>query len=165
MSSHINCIIFGNNLNIRSLSARLPSLIYLLSAQKCSVAILSETWIILSRYMNIPSFRIHRSDRLDGSTRDNFYKHKIDVLGVEIVLDSQPPLEIWSCYIPSSSNVPFNIWFSLFSLISRIYISYSPFSTKGILFFFHLSALLILVPLLQVYFKGVASVRCCLKYI
>ncbi|KAL4142166.1 hypothetical protein QTP88_004679 [Uroleucon formosanum] len=126
--------------NVRSLPARLPSLLFLLSAQKCSIAILSETWLIPSRSITIPSFNTYRSDRPDGYggaavaihhsiksrlipidivARNNFYKHKIDIIGVEIELDSQPPLGIWSCYIPSSSNVPFNIWQSLFSLISR----------------------------------------------
>jgi hypothetical protein len=71
MSSNVNNNIFDNNLNIlqwnvRSLSDRLPSLIYLLFAQNCLVAILSENWLIPSRYINIPSFRIHRSDRPDG---------------------------------------------------------------------------------------------------
>lgn len=61
---------------------------------------------------------ISRLIPIDMATRDNFYEHKIDVIGVEIVLDSQAPLEIWFSYIPSSSNVPFNIWYSLFSLIS-----------------------------------------------
>lgn len=46
-------------------------------------------------------------------------KQTIDILGVEILFDSLIPLDIWSCYIPSSSNVPFNIWQTLLSLISR----------------------------------------------
>ncbi|VVC38002.1 Endonuclease/exonuclease/phosphatase [Cinara cedri] len=132
--------------NVRCLSARLPSLIYLLSAQKGLVATLFETWLIPSRYMNIPSFRIHRSDRPDGfggvavaihhslksrlipidmTTRDNFYKHKIDAIGIEIVLDTQPPLEIWSCYIPSSSNVPFNICPILYNFNKADWTSFS----------------------------------------
>jgi hypothetical protein len=78
-------------------------------------------------YIGGVAVEIHHSFKsrlipIEMTTKDNFYKHKIDVLGVEIVSDSQPPLDIWSCYIPSSSNVPFNIWISLFSLISSNFI-------------------------------------------
>uniref|UniRef100_A0A2H8TL40 RNA-directed DNA polymerase from mobile element jockey n=2 Tax=Melanaphis sacchari TaxID=742174 RepID=A0A2H8TL40_9HEMI len=144
MSLNMNNNFFSNNLiilqwNVRSLSARLPSLMHLLHAHRCSIAILSETWLNPSRSINIPFFRIYRSDRPDGfggvavaihhslksrpilidnNIRNNLNNYKLDIIGVEIVSESSPPLEIWSCYIPSSSNVPAIVLQSLFSLIS-----------------------------------------------
>ena len=126
--------------NVRSLPARLPSLQFLLADQKCSIAILSETWLTPLRSINIPHFRIFRSDRPDGyggsaivvhnslkvkqipidaATKSNLINHKIDLLGVEIVSsDSQPPLGLWSCYIPSSSNIPTQLFQNICSMIS-----------------------------------------------
>jgi hypothetical protein len=52
--------------NVRSLTARLPSLQNLLSVHKCSIAIISEIWILPSRLLYIPNFKIFRIDRPDG---------------------------------------------------------------------------------------------------
>jgi hypothetical protein len=57
-----------------------------------------------------------------------------------------------------------SITLSLWTPLQNLEISYSLFSTKGILYSLHLSALLMLIPLLQVFLKGAASVRCCLIY-
>jgi len=52
--------------NVRSLTARLPSLQNLLSVQKCSIVIISETWLLPSRLLNLPNLKIFRTDRPDG---------------------------------------------------------------------------------------------------
>jgi len=117
--------------NVRSLPARLPSLQHLLNDHKCSIALLSETWLIPSRSFSIQHFKIYRSDRSDGYggvaivihkslksklilidpvTRNRFNNLKDDIIGAEIILsESSPPLKLWSCYLPSSSNIPVNI--------------------------------------------------------
>lgn len=71
MFLNINNNSFSSNLiilqwNVRSLSARLPSLMHLLHTHKCSIAILSETWLNPSRSISISFFRTYRSDRPDG---------------------------------------------------------------------------------------------------
>lgn len=40
--------------NVSNLTARLPSLQYLLASQKYSIAILSETWLLPTRSTKIP---------------------------------------------------------------------------------------------------------------
>ena len=127
--------------NVRSLTARLPSLQNLLSVYKCSFIILSETWLLPSRPLHIPNFKIFRSDRPDGYggvaiathnsfktklipiddfTRNRLTNYKIDLIGVEVVLtDASSPLKIWSGYIPNNINVPFLIWQSLFNLVTH----------------------------------------------
>jgi hypothetical protein len=127
--------------NVRSLPARLPSLQFLLADQKCSIAILSETWLIPSRSINIPHFRIFSSDRpvgyggsavvmhnslqaklisIDTVTKTNLINHKIDLLGVDILSsDSQSPLGLWSCYIPNSFNIPTHLFQNICSMISK----------------------------------------------
>ena len=52
--------------NVRSILARLPSLQRLLSVHKCSIALLSETWLLPSRSFSLPQFKTYRSDRSDG---------------------------------------------------------------------------------------------------
>lgn len=52
--------------NVRSLPARSPSIQYLLSSSKCSIALLSETWLLLSRKFNISHFNLFRSNWPDG---------------------------------------------------------------------------------------------------
>lgn len=42
--------------NVKSLPARINSLQNLLAHYKCSIAILSETWLLPSRVFNIPQF-------------------------------------------------------------------------------------------------------------
>lgn len=125
--------------NVRSLSARLPSLLNLLSLHRCSVALLSETWLLPSHSINIPNFVSFRSDRHDGYgevaivihnslksrpisldvvTKNSFLDLKIDLVGAEVFLpNSSSSYFLWSCYIPSDTNIPPNIWHSLFSLI------------------------------------------------
>ena len=127
--------------NVRSLIARLLTLQHLLSYNKCSIALLSETWLLPTRLFNIPDFSCFRSDREDGYggaailihksmrsrsipidviTRNSFSNFKIDIVGVEVSLpNSTSPTVFWSCYIPSNTNIPSNIWVSLFSLVKR----------------------------------------------
>lgn len=128
--------------NVRSLNVRLPSLQFLLSAKKCSIALLSETWLLPSRSINIPNYVTYRSDRHDGygrvaivvhnsvkskhipislATRNDFANYNIDIVGVEVSLPhSFSPLNLWSCYIPSNASIPVtgnnlhNITFNLF---------------------------------------------------
>jgi len=52
--------------NVRSLIDRLPTLHYVLSNNKCSIALLSETWLSPCRSINIPNYASYRSDRQDG---------------------------------------------------------------------------------------------------
>jgi uncharacterized membrane protein len=91
--------------NVRSLIARLPTLQYLLSYNKCSIALLSETWLLPTRLFNIPDFSFLRSDRqdgyggaavlvhnslrsrfisIDGNTRKTFSNFRIDIVGAEV---------------------------------------------------------------------------------
>jgi len=93
--------------NVRSLPARLPSLQHLLSDHKCSIALLSEIWLLPSRTLKILQLKIYRSDRSDGyggvaivihnslkskqipldiATRNRFTYHKIDIIGTEVHL-------------------------------------------------------------------------------
>jgi len=126
--------------NVRSLPARLPTLQHLLFEYKCSVALLSETWLLPTRSLTIPGFKTYHFDRPDGyggvaivihnslksklipidiPTRNRYITHNIDILGVEILSAySSSPLKVWSCYIPSSSNVPTNLWLDIFNLAS-----------------------------------------------
>jgi len=114
---------------VRSLPAHLPSLPHLLSDNKCSIALLSETWLLPSRSLTIPQFKTYRFDRSDGhggvavynslksklipldiAIRNRFIHHKIDIISIEVhLVNSHPPLKCWSCYIPSNSNVPCNL--------------------------------------------------------
>lgn len=52
--------------NDRSLSARLPSLQYLLSDSKCSITLFSKTWFLLSQSIYILNYAIYRYNRLDA---------------------------------------------------------------------------------------------------
>jgi len=93
--------------NVRSLTARLPSLQNLLTVQKCSIAIISETWLLPSRLQNIPNFKTYRTDRPDGYGgvaiaiqnsikfklipiddifRNRLFNYKIDLIGVVVVV-------------------------------------------------------------------------------
>jgi ribonuclease HI len=125
--------------NIRSLPAHLPSLQHLLSASKCSIALLSETWLLPTRSINIPNYVHFRSDRsdgyggvaivihnsfksrsiqIDGPTKNRFVNSKIDVVGAEISLPyTSSPLRLWSCYIPPNIPIPIPLWNTLFSLV------------------------------------------------
>lgn len=113
---------------------------------------LSETWLTPLRSINIPHFRIFRSDRpdwyggsavvvhnslktklipIDPVIKTNLINPKIEVLGDEILSsDSQPTLGLWSCYIPSSSNIPTqlfqNICSSKNSLLCEDFNSFHP---------------------------------------
>ncbi|XP_025418813.1 uncharacterized protein LOC112689354 [Sipha flava] len=124
--------------NVRSLPARLPSLLHLLTLTKCSIAILSETWLSPTRKFNIPQFNLVRSNCPDGyggvaiathvslkfrkvdieaNLIQTFARYKIDVIGVEIDNGvNVSPLSVWSCYIPNDSTIPSSVWNSLFQL-------------------------------------------------
>ena len=57
---------------------------------------------------------------IDIATRNRFINHKINIIGVEIFLsDLYPSLKVWSCYIPSSSNILANLWQDLFVPVSH----------------------------------------------
>jgi len=127
--------------NVRSITARLPSLQHLLTTHKCFIAILSETWLLPSRTFKLPYFKTFRFDRPDGYggvaiaihnsfktnlipiidiTRDRLSHHNIDLIGVEVLeSDSSNPLKLWSCYIPNNINVPINLWQTIFNLVTR----------------------------------------------
>jgi len=61
IANNINPLNYVNIIqwNVRSL----PSLQNLLSYHKCSIALLSETWLLPSRSLSIPNFKIYRSDQ------------------------------------------------------------------------------------------------------
>jgi len=127
--------------NVRSLPARLPSLQHLLNDHKRSISLLSETWLLPSRSFSIQQFKTYRSDRPDGYggvaivihkslkskiipidpvIRSRFNNLKVDIIGVEIILsESYPLLKVWSCYLPSSSNIPINILQDLCTFVSH----------------------------------------------
>lgn len=52
--------------NVRSLPARLLSFQYVLSTNKCSVVLISESWFLPSPKLQIPHFNIFGADRPDG---------------------------------------------------------------------------------------------------
>jgi exonuclease III len=52
--------------NVRSLPARLPSIQNFISSYKCSIILISETWLLPSRNCFIPHFNLFRQDRTDG---------------------------------------------------------------------------------------------------
>ncbi|KAL4104053.1 hypothetical protein QTP88_019366 [Uroleucon formosanum] len=66
---------------------------------------------------------IHRSLKsklipIDNVTRIRFTNLKIDIIGVEVVFTDSPlPLKVWSCYLPSSSSIPINLWQDIFSIV------------------------------------------------
>lgn len=124
--------------NVRSLPARSPSIQQLLTSSKCSIALISETWLLPSRKLNIPHFNLFRADRPDGyggaaiATHSSlkvrpieidqnlklaFSTNKIDILGIEVLnLKNFPSISLWSCYIPGDSHIPPGLWNSLFQL-------------------------------------------------
>lgn len=126
--------------NVRSLPARSPSLQHLLSSSKCSIALLSETWLLPSRKFNIPHFNLFRSDRPDGyggsaiathtslnarvinlnpTLKQSFRDHKIDLTGIEVLnFKNFPVISFWSCYIPNDSKISLALWESFFQLAS-----------------------------------------------
>lgn len=126
--------------NVRSLPARSASLQRLLAHYKCSVAIISETWLLSSRTFNIPHFNIFRCDRHNGSAGSTITVHKsiksrvinldptllnrftnkkINIVGIELLKsNSSPSLFILSCDIPSDTYIPMDLWQLLFNLIS-----------------------------------------------
>lgn len=107
---------------------------------KCSIAIISKTWLLPLRILNTPNFKTFRTDRPDGYggvviaihnyfktklipiddfIRNRLTSYKIDLIGVEVVLtDVSAPLKIWSCYIPNNINVPFLLWQFFFNLVT-----------------------------------------------
>lgn len=127
--------------NVRSLPARSPSIQNLLSDSKCSIALLSETWLLPTRKFQIPHFNLFRSDRPDGyggsaiathvslnvreivinaTLKQSFSNHKIDIIGIEVSnLKNLPIISFWSCYIPNDSNISLALWESLFQLTSN----------------------------------------------
>lgn len=127
--------------NVRSLPARSPSFQNLLSDSKCSIALLSETWLPPTRNFKIPHFNLFRSDRPDGygvsaiathvslnvreivintTLKQSFSNHKIYMIGIEVLnLKNLPIISFWSCYIPNDSNIPLELWESLFQLSSN----------------------------------------------
>lgn len=127
--------------NVRSLPARSSSIQNLLSDSKCSIALLSETWLLSTRKFHIPHFNLFRSDRPDGyggsaiathvslnvreivinaTLKQSFSNHKIDIIGIEVSnLKNLPMISFWSCYIPNNSNILVALWESLFQLTNN----------------------------------------------
>jgi hypothetical protein len=125
--------------NVRSLPARSPSIQHLLSS-KCSIALLSETWLLPSRKFNIPLFNLFRSGWLNGydcsaiasytslnarvinlnpTLKQSFCDHKIDLIGIEVSnFINLPTISFWSCYIPNDSKISLALWKSFFQQAS-----------------------------------------------
>jgi len=130
--------------NVRSLPARSPSVHHVLASSKCSIALISETWLLPSRKFNIPHFNLFRSDRPDGyggaaiaahsslkvrpieinqNLKLAFSTHQIDILGIEVLnIKNLPSTSFWPCYIPGDSLIPPEIWNSLFQLGTKVFL-------------------------------------------
>jgi len=113
--------------NVRSLPARYSSVQHVLASSKCSIALISETWLLLSRKFNIPHFNIFQSDRPDGyggatiaahsslkvcpieinqNLKLAFSTHQIDIVGIEVLnIKNLPSTSLWSCYIAGDSLI------------------------------------------------------------
>lgn len=124
--------------NVRSLPGRSPSVQHVLASSKCSIALISETWLHPSRKFIISHFNLFRSDRLDGfggvaiaahsslkvcsieinqNLKLAFSTYKIDIVGIEALnIPNLPSISFWSCYIPGDSLISLKIWNSLFQL-------------------------------------------------
>jgi len=124
--------------NVRSFPARLPSIQHLISSYKCSVILISETWLLPSRNCFIPHINLFRQDRVDGyggvaiathtslnvslieinhPLKQLLLENNIDLIGLKISnIDGSPNTSFWSCYSPNDSPIPFEIWHSLFQL-------------------------------------------------
>ncbi|KAL4152897.1 hypothetical protein QTP88_000730 [Uroleucon formosanum] len=120
------------------LPARCPSVQHLLASSKCSVALISETWLSPSRNFHIPHFNIFRADQQDGyggtaiATHSSlkvrpielnpylqrvFSVNKINIVGIEVLnIKNHPSISFWSCYIPGDSMISLDVWDSLFKL-------------------------------------------------
>lgn len=117
--------------NVRSLPAHLLSLQHIFSYNKCSIAFLSETWLLPSCSISISNYVSLRSDRHDGyggaaiaihnslklrlipfdtSIENDLSNFKIDIVDSEVLLpNTSSSLMLWSCFIPSNINIPANI--------------------------------------------------------
>jgi hypothetical protein len=112
--------------NTRSLSARLIDIPHILSSNSVSVALFSETWLLPNRRINIPGYRLVRDDRPDGyggaaiAIKNSFKfrvldinpvlyqslaSYNINLVGMKILCNNNPGLDIWYCYIPPHSNL------------------------------------------------------------
>lgn len=104
--------------NTRSLTARLLDLPNILFAYKISVALLSESWLRSNSKVNIPNYNIIRSDRPDGYGGAAIIVHisilfraininpnlpqalilnYINLVGIEIFINPNNKLDLWSC--------------------------------------------------------------------
>jgi exonuclease III len=124
--------------NVRSLPVRLPSIQNLISSYKCSIILISETWLLPSRNCFIPHFNLFRQDRTDGyggvaiaahtslnvslieinpSLKQLLLENNIDLIGIKIAnIDGLPNTSFWSCYSPNDSLITPEVWLSLFQL-------------------------------------------------
>jgi len=112
--------------NTRSLSARLQDISSILHSYNISVAIISESWLRPGSRVNIPGFHLIRANRPDGYggaciavhesiifrvlTLDpnivfSLQQNNIDLVDIEIFINTVNKMDVWSCYIPSNSNV------------------------------------------------------------
>lgn len=126
--------------NTRSLSARLIDIPHILASNSVSVALFSETWLLPNRRINIPGYRLVRDDRPDGyggaaiaiknsikfrvlDISPELYRslasHNINLVGVKISLNNNPGLDIWSCYIPTHSNLSQPTVNNIFNVMSN----------------------------------------------
>ncbi|KAL4084786.1 hypothetical protein QTP88_027689 [Uroleucon formosanum] len=126
--------------NTRSLHARLIDIPHILSSNYISVALFSETWLLPSRRINIPGYRLIRDDRPDGyggaaiAVKNSIKFRTLDIksdlnrlvsslninlVSVKILLNNNSGLDIWSCYIPPHSNISQSTVNNIFNVMSN----------------------------------------------
>lgn len=98
---------------------------------------LSNTWLLTSRKLNIPHYNLFKSDRSDSygdvaipvhsslkvrlidinlNLKQSFCNNKIDIISIVLLDSSNTPFSVWSCYIPNDAKIPNQLWVSLFQL-------------------------------------------------
>lgn len=126
--------------NVRSLMSRFLDLSEFLFKNKCQIALISETWLLPNKKVSIPHFHVTRSDRIYGfgcvgilshhsiqfkpMSVDTIIAHtllsySIDLVGIKVLLPNNNPLQLWSVYIPPSSNPKSYVLSQMFNLFSQ----------------------------------------------
>jgi exonuclease III len=124
--------------NVRSIRSRSPDLASVFFSEKCSIALLSETWLRPDQKFSLPYFNLIRADRADGyggvaiaahrsiqikkisvdnSLSINLSRQSIDLVDIEAFSNTKNSLKLWSLYIPPSSNLPIRLLNEIFQLI------------------------------------------------
>lgn len=111
--------------NARSAIANKNSLEYFLYSYNIDIAIISETWFKLDKYINFPGFNIVRKDREDGwggvaiLIRNKYTFNQIsnihsidnmDVVAAKVVLNNKLKINIVSVYNPPKNVINQNHW-------------------------------------------------------